>query len=240
MSKIYQPTGRAGEYCDSAVNLYNGCSHGCTYCYAAKMAARFGRGPFNEPIPCNDVIANIEKDAHEYTGREVFLCFTTDPYNSLDEEHRLTRQAIQILHANGVKVRILTKAGLRSERDFDLLAAHPDLSYYGATLTFLDAELSRTWEPGAAPPDSRLAALEKAHRMGIPTWVSLEPVIHPAQSLGLIKATSGYVDMFKIGKLNHNAKAKDIDWKKFGHAAIELCKKYGKDCYIKEDLRACL
>lgn len=30
---IYQPQGAAGEYAKWAINLYNGCSNGCTYCY---------------------------------------------------------------------------------------------------------------------------------------------------------------------------------------------------------------
>ena len=30
---IYQPKGAAGEYAKWAINLYHGCSNGCTYCY---------------------------------------------------------------------------------------------------------------------------------------------------------------------------------------------------------------
>jgi DNA repair photolyase len=31
---IYEPKGKAGEYAPLALNLYAGCSHGCTYCFA--------------------------------------------------------------------------------------------------------------------------------------------------------------------------------------------------------------
>lgn len=238
MGTIYIPQGRAGQFGDYAVNLYNGCSHGCSYpCYASQQAARFGWGPFDRPEPSKDVIANITKAAHKYRGREVFMCFLTDCYQPIDVKFRLTRQAIKILHDNEVSVRILTKGGKRSERDFDLLSARPDLSFYGATLTFLDDGLSKTWEPGAALPGSRLAALKKAHTMGISTWVSLEPVIDVEQTLAIIKRTHKYVDKYGIGKWHYDARAKNIDWRDFGYRAIEVCKKYGKDFYIKNELK---
>jgi DNA repair photolyase len=241
MGKIYKPTGKAGEVGSWAVNLYKGCFHGCKYpCHAAKRAARFRWGPFNKPEPSKDVIANIEKAAHKYRGRSVFMCFSCDPYQPLDVKVGLTRQAIKILHDNEVAVRILTKGGERSERDFDLLSARPDLSFFGSTLTFLDNGLSIKWEPGAALPESRLAALEKAHRMGIPTWVSLEPVIDPEQTLALIKKTYKFVGLFGLGKWNYNAQAKTINWHAYVHEAIALCKKYGKEYYIKHDLEAYL
>lgn len=34
MHIIYKTTGRAREYSELAVNLYQGCAHACAYCYA--------------------------------------------------------------------------------------------------------------------------------------------------------------------------------------------------------------
>lgn len=44
---IYQPRGAAGEYAKWAVNLYNGCSNGCTYCYNRRgiLSHAFGDQP---------------------------------------------------------------------------------------------------------------------------------------------------------------------------------------------------
>ena len=36
-SLIYQPQGAAGEYAKWAINLYHGCSNGCTYCYNRRV-----------------------------------------------------------------------------------------------------------------------------------------------------------------------------------------------------------
>lgn len=44
---IYQPQGAAGEYAKWAINLYHGCSNGCTYCYNRRgvLSHAFGDKP---------------------------------------------------------------------------------------------------------------------------------------------------------------------------------------------------
>ena len=247
---IYEPKGRAKEYCELALNLYRGCSHGCTYCYAPKMLHMSPKIFHEEPEPRLAVLANLEREAAAFKGREVFLCFSTDPYQPIDDEHQLTRQAIKVLHAAGCKVRILTKGGHRSERDFDLLAARPELSFYGATLTFTEhlnpnhkgvySPEADDFEPYAACPGERFEALYRAHNLGIPTWASLEPVIDPEQTLSIIQGTHKYVDMYKIGRWNYDKRANEIDWKKFAREADTLLKGLGKQYYIKKDLEVYL
>jgi DNA repair photolyase len=170
-------------------------------------------------------------------GSEVFLCFTCDPYQPLEAKTRVTRRVIEMLHAHEVAARILTKAGRLSTRDFDLLSARPDLSAYGATLTFISPASAKRWEPGAASPISRLRALEKAHSLGIPTWASLEPVIDPAQSLELIRTAAPFVDKFKVGRWNHDVRANGIDWRAFVKGAVELLRERGKAYYVKLETR---
>ena len=125
------------------------------------------------PIPTKSTLTSIERDAHNYRGKQVLLCFLTDPYNSLDTELQLTRRAIEILRDNGVIPTILTKAGYASRRDFDLL---DPLSWYGATLTFTNDKDSKKWEPYATLPKERMEVLKEAHER-MHTWASLEPVI---------------------------------------------------------------
>lgn len=236
---IYEPKGKAAEYSQLAANLYRGCSHGCVYCYAPAVTRRTKEEFHNEPVVRKNVMKQFEKDCIELAGdeRPVLLSFTTDCYQQLDETERLTRRAIQLLHANDLKVNILTKGGKRSERDFDLLAAKPELSSYGATLTFgMDAG-SRQYEPDAAPTSERIAALKKAHDIGIHTWVSLEPVWTPANTRALIQRTHEFVDLFKVGKINYHPQQKEVDWKKFTINVVELLEQLGANYYIKDDLK---
>ena len=231
MSGIYQPKGSAKEYCDNAVNLYLGCNHGCTYCYGP-TANKQTRTDFLNPVPTKNTMQDIQNHANKYRGQEVLLCFLTDPYNKLDQEMQLTREAIKILMANDVIPVILTKAGMKSTRDFDILNGK-----YGATLTFINNEDSLKWEPGAALPEERFQALREAKNRGIRTWVSLEPVIDPGQTLEIIHRTHEYVDHFKIGKWNYDSRAKFVNWKQFLIDAEDILQRYRKHYYIKNSLR---
>lgn len=239
IQSIYKPKGRAGEYAELALNLYRGCSHGCTYCYV-KTIPGMAEG-FDKPRPKSGILNAIEQTAPDFSGKSVFLCFACDPYQHIDVEHQLTREAIKILHNYGLAVRILTKGGHRSTRDFDLLWKkgiddESNIDAYGATLTFWDSDLEHKYEPSAAPNFERVHALEEAHERGIYTWASLEPVIDPRQTLRIIEETHEIVDEYKIGKWNHDRKASKIDWKSFVREAVALLKGYSKKYYLKRGL----
>jgi hypothetical protein len=89
---------------------------------------------------------------------------------------------------------------------------------------------------GCVPAD-RIATIKEFHAAGIPTWVSLEPVIEPDAALKIIKRTHKYVDLYKVGKWNYDARAKEIDWTKFTLDAVTLLKDLGCKYLIKEDLK---
>jgi DNA repair photolyase len=236
-SVIYEPKGKAREYSPLAVNLYSGCSHACEYCYTPAYL-HVPREDFLKPKPRKDILEKIRADTRklskQYETGPVLLCFTCDPYQPIDEEFQLSRQAIQILHSCGLSIMILTKGGLRAQRDFDLLS---DKDWFGITLTNLDNKLSLKWEPGASPPEERIHILHMAHEKGIKTWVSLEPVLYPDVTLEIIRQTHSFTDKFKVGTLNYHPHTKNIDWHKFAVDVKSLLSELGCDYYLKEDLR---
>jgi DNA repair photolyase len=241
MSIIYEPNGRAREYAALAVNLYAGCNHGCMYCYVPPIRRQTPEQFHGDCHTRDKILHRLELDCKKGIGKiagsrtVVTMSFTGDAYCGADTG--LTREAIMMLHNYGYDVEIITKAGMRATRDFDLLS---NADAHAATLTFISDQDSLHWEPEAALPADRCAALRLAHSMGIRTWASLEPVIDPKQSLELILQTFEYVDKFKVGKLNYKREARAIDWYKFGHEAEELLIELGKDYYLKNDLRAAM
>lgn len=240
---IYEPSGRAREYGELAVNIYTGCNHGCSYCYARQMKRRWTRSgepcAFDKPEARPGIAEAVGRQLEraKITGRTIFLCFACDPYPA-DIDTTPTREVIQAIKESGNNVRILTKGGNRARRDFDLLGPS---DWFGVTVTEFGDELKPPEkEPRAAIPIERLETLHDAKKRGISTWISLEPVLDPEQVFNAI-LYGNYIDLFKIGKLNHAKTPLAIErfggWAEFGKEAERLCLKYGRNYYIKEDLR---
>lgn len=232
---IYEAKGRAREFSELACNLYDSCPHSCLYCYVPAVLHR-EKADFHKVGKPRFSCVQIGDEAwrlHEAgEKRAVLFCFACDPYpQAMDTTP--TRQAIQALQAHGLKVNILTKGGIRALRDFDLLGPGDS---FGTTLTCLHKAESLHWEPGAALPEERINVLEEAHKRGIRTWVSCEPVIYLEQTLELIRMTHAFVDSFKIGKLNYHAWEKAINWTLFAQRVVSLLDSLGASYYIKKDL----
>ncbi|KKL57099.1 hypothetical protein LCGC14_2238760, partial [marine sediment metagenome] len=156
-----------------------------------------------------------------------------DPYPP-ERYESITRGALEILEKNDLKVQILTKGGIRAVQDFDILDRNPGWSF-GTTLCFVDDDMREEWEPDATSVADRIEAVIEAKKLGIKTWVSLEPVIDAEEALGVIEALYNHVDLWKVGKLNHMPKVEaKTDWKFFLQRVEARLK--GKEYIIKKDL----
>jgi DNA repair photolyase len=235
---IYIPRGRALEYSELACNIYEGCPHECGYCYAPEVLHRL-RSVFHAQTTAKPGIVGAVRRAlnrmpAEHRTKRVLLCFTSDPYPFTGDVE--TREVLKLFVEHGQPWQVLTKAGTRACRDFDLYREGD--GWFATTLLFTgDADRAR-WEPRAASVEDRIRAIVKAHKLGIRTWVSIEPVISPAQALALIRKLTPYVDGWKVGKLNHLEPPQPIDWSDFARRALELLQASGREWMIKHDLAA--
>lgn len=236
---IYEPKGRAREYAALACNVYRGCDHACTYCYAPSATQRSRADFVISATRGPDFLPSLEREAAKLlragqSGPQVLLSFTCDPYSALDAKEAVTRKVIQILHRNGFNACTLTKGGQRAMRDLDLFGAG---DAFATTMTLLDDAASLEWEPGAALPSERIATIEAFHAAGITTWVSLEPVIDPVAAMDIIRLTHTFTDLYKIGKMNYHPVAATIDWRHWADTSTALLDQLGKRYYVKDDLR---
>lgn len=233
---IYEPKGRAKEYSDYALNIYNGCDFGCKYCFAPGVLKRDKENFHANILERDKFLEKLEIDCKNLAGlkNKVLLCFTCDPYNTLDNTLMTTRKVLELFKTYNINFHVLTKGGKRAERDFDL---YKPGDAFASTLTFVDNVKSKEWEPNASLGIERIETLKKAKSLGIETWVSLEPVIDPNETLKIIEHTNEFVDFYKVGTLNYHDLAKTIDWKNFVIEAVSLLDSYSKNYYIKDDLK---
>ena len=244
MSLIYKPSGAALEYAPWALNPWDGCPHGCLYCYVPETRRMDRAGFHMDPKPRKVVLDALrtgalkrEAEAHAkaYPGQPVLLSFSSDPYQPREMAEQLTRRCLEVLIASGCTVAVLTKAGTLARRDFDLLASRPG-NWFGVTLTTDSEALAERWEPNAAPPAVRIENLEAARDAGISTWVSLEPTIYHEDGLRLIKSLWRVALHLAVGKLNRwslsqvravDPTAKPVNWPAFRTEAMALLEGQG-------------
>jgi DNA repair photolyase len=148
MNVVYEPKGRAREYADLACNLYMGCTHGCRYCYAPACMRTTDDKWHSEVTPRQKVIEYFEKDAVKLRGdkRRILFSFLSDPYQPLERQERLTRQALDIVHKYGLKSQILTK-GCADLIQEDMALMKKSDTHLGITLIFSDDQIRKEWEP---------------------------------------------------------------------------------------------
>jgi len=167
-----------------SINAYGGCEHGCIYCFARPTHAYHDLSPgldfetrlFAKPDAAELLRVELAKPGYAVTP--IALGTNTDPYQPIEQQWRITRQILEVLAETDHPVTITTKSD-RVVRDLDILApmAAKGLATVCVSVTSLDARLSRTVEPRAPTPERRLAAVAKLAAAGVPTYVSIAPVI---------------------------------------------------------------
>jgi DNA repair photolyase len=186
---------------DRSINPYQGCEHGCSYCYARPTHANFGLSPgldFESKLFAKTNAAELlrkELAAPGYRPATIALGANTDPYQPIERRYRITRQVLEVLADFGHPVGIVTKSAL-VVRDLDILQAMAErnLVKVAMSLTTLDPRLARAMEPRASMPAKRLQAMEMLAAAGVPTTVMVAPVIpalNDAEIEAILKSAAG-------------------------------------------------
>jgi DNA repair photolyase len=169
---------------DWSLNPYQGCVHGCHYCYARRFHGLRdldpGRGFAREITVKTNIAAVLRREMRRpsWLGDRVSIGTGTDPYQPIEGRYRLTRACLQAFLDHGNPAGLVTK-GTLIVRDIDLLQALDAAAGVSVcfSLTTLDPDLWRRLEPGTPPPEQRLRALKRLASAGLRAGVLLAPVI---------------------------------------------------------------
>ncbi|MEC3906386.1 PA0069 family radical SAM protein [Tamlana sp. 2201CG12-4] len=185
-----------------SMNPYQGCEHGCIYCYARNTHEYWGFGAgldFERNILVKKEAAKL-LEAHikkkSWKAHTIVLSGNTDCYQPAEQEFGITRQCLEVFLKYKHPVGIITKNALIL-RDLDLLKAltNDNLVAVNVSITSLSEETRRILEPRTATIKRRLHTVKELSENGIPVNVMLAPIIPSINSheiLALAKAASDH------------------------------------------------
>lgn len=169
---------------DRSINPYQGCEHGCIYCYARPSHSYLDLSPgldfetqiFYKPNAAERLLAEWDKPGYEC--KPITIGANTDPYQPAEKSTRITRQLLELFQKHEHPVNLITKGNLIT-RDIDLLAwlAERDLCSVAVSVPTMDAKLKRIMEPRVPSAESRLKAIAELAGAGVPTSVLVAPLI---------------------------------------------------------------
>jgi DNA repair photolyase len=167
-----------------SINAYQGCEHGCAYCYARNSHTYWG---FSAGLDFETKIM-VKKNAPQLLEKHfqkkswkpepIMLSGNTDCYQPVEQKMELTRKLLKVFLKYGNPVGIVTKNDLIL-RDLDVLEelATKNLVRVVVSITTLDEKLRRVMEPRTATSTNRLKVIEKLSAKNVPVGVLVAPII---------------------------------------------------------------
>ncbi len=167
-----------------SMNPYQGCEHGCIYCYARNSFEYYG---YSAGLDFERKII-VKKNAPQllrkflmnpkWEGYPISLSGNTDCYQPAEQKFRLTRQLLEICLEFNQPVGMITKnAGML--RDMDVLKKMADKNLVSilVSITSLNEELRKVMEPRTTTAKQRLRLIRELSDQGVRMGVMLGPMI---------------------------------------------------------------
>lgn len=168
----------------ASINPYQGCEHGCIYCYARPSHEYWGFSAgldFERKIMVKkNAPALLQKQFQSRSYKPVVIHFSgnTDCYQPAERTYQLTRRMLELCLRHRNPVSIITKNALIL-RDLSILKALAELNLVSVaiSITTLDESLRLLMEPRTVTASQRLRTIGELHRAGIPVGVMTAPII---------------------------------------------------------------
>ena len=167
-----------------SVNPYQGCEHGCIYCYARNAHEYWGFSAgldFERKIiykPDAALILERQFNHKNYQPQVIMLSGNTDCYQPAERKLKITRSLLEVFLKYKHPVSIITKNSVIL-RDLDLLQelSQFDLVHVSVSVTSLNEELRQKLEPRTVTGKGRIKVIEKLSEKNIPVRVMVAPII---------------------------------------------------------------
>jgi len=193
-----------------SINPYQGCEHGCTYCYARPTHEYWGYSAgmdFEQKVlykPGAPKLLREFFDRKSWRPDTIVMSGNTDCYQPVERRFEITRQLMQVFLEYQNPVGVITKNALIL-RDLDIIKplAEKNLIRVIVSLTTLTEETRRKLEPRTASVKNRLRVIRELSKAGVPVIAQMGPVIpgltdHEIPEVVKAAAENGAVKMHYI------------------------------------------
>jgi DNA repair photolyase len=166
------------------INLYRGCSHACTYCFARRthtyLDLNAGRDFEREIVVKVNApeVLRAELARRSWKRELVAIGTNTDPYQWCEGRYRLMPPVLAALRDAQTPVSVLSKSPLVL-RDIDLYVEMAGGAGASVNLSVptLDEKVWRATEPHTPHPRTRLEAVAELNRRGVSSGVLVAPLM---------------------------------------------------------------
>lgn len=167
-----------------SMNMYQGCEHGCIYCYARNSHEFWG---FSAGLDFERRIL-VKKDAPKlleafikrksWKAYPIVMSGNTDCYQPAEKTFEITKACLNVFLKYKHPVSIITKNALIL-RDLDIIKelSKDNLISVNVSITSLSETTRRILEPRTASIKKRLETVKTLSEHGIPVNVMLAPII---------------------------------------------------------------
>ncbi|MBB4078140.1 DNA repair photolyase [Lewinella aquimaris] len=207
------------------LNCYQGCEHGCVYCFARTTHQYWGYSAgldFETKILYKEEAPSVLRQSlvkKSYLPMPIMMSGNTDAYQPAERKFGLTRKCLEVLRDFKHPVGLITKNSL-IVRDLGILTemASQQLVHVCFSITTLEEDVRRMLEPRTATIAQRFRAIETLSAAGVPVMVNIAPVIpgltdHELIAIARRAAESGARKIgYSIVRLNDQIADIFTDW----------------------------
>ncbi len=208
-----------------SMNAYQGCEHGCIYCYARNTHEYWGYSPgldFERKILVKKdapKLLEAKLKSKQWKASTIIMSGNTDCYQPAEQKFKITRACLEVFLKYKHPVGIITKNALIL-RDLDILSALAKDNLIGVNIsvTSLSEETRRILEPRTTTIKKRLKTIEILSKNGIPVNAMLAPIIPGINSHEILKLAKSVADngavsfAFTVVRLNGAIGQIFTDW----------------------------
>lgn len=189
-----------------SLNPYQGCEHGCIYCYARNSHEYWGYGAgldFEQKILVKrNAVELLEAKlrSKNWKAEPIMLSGNTDCFQPIEKKLEITRNLLKTFLKYRHPVGIITKNAL-VQRDIDILKELNEdrLVNVNISITSLEEKTRRILEPRTASIKKRLETVEKLSNEGIPVRVMMAPIIPSINSHEIMPLVKEIADRGALG-----------------------------------------